>query len=249
MLLRLIKKKTGIALLVAMLLFILSACSDLLQGGEEAENPADTPDTEHAENNGDNNDNNNKIDDLNTKQDNEEDIPGNASDSQADSDPEDILKNYYYGIVDKPIVDFELEDLQGNKVRLSDFKGKVVFLNFWATWCPSCREEMPYKQEFHENYGDEVILLSVNPSGTETFGAGNSKQAEKKVREFIEQEGYTFPILLDRDDAVWSIYRQRGIPANYMIDKEGIVKYLKPGPFISLQEMEDFARVLGANMD
>jgi peroxiredoxin len=56
------------------------------------------------------------------------------------------------------------------------------------------------------------------------------KQAEKKVREFIEQEGYTFPILLDRDDAVWSIYRQRGIPANYMIDKEGIVKYLKPGP-------------------
>jgi thiol-disulfide isomerase/thioredoxin len=45
-------------------------------------------------------------------------------------------------------VDFELEDLKGNKVRLSDFKGKVVFLNFWATWCPSCREEMPYKQEF-----------------------------------------------------------------------------------------------------
>ena len=74
-------------------------------------------------------------------------------------------------------------------------------------------------------------------------------KAEEKARKFVEEEAYTFPILLDRDDSVWAVYQQRGIPANYIIDKEGIVKYLKPGAFLDMEEMEAFAKALGANID
>ncbi|NLC43989.1 MAG: TlpA family protein disulfide reductase [Clostridiales bacterium] len=164
-----------------------------------------------------------------------------------DTRAEDILKDYErgYAVIDAPIEDFELEDLEGNKVRLSDLEGKYVFLNFWATWCPPCRDEMPHMQTFYEKYKDEgVVILGVNPNQVENQGVDNAERAEEKAREFIDDNGFTFPILLDRDDSVWAIYQQRGIPANYMIDKEGTVKYLKPGAFSSLEEMEAFLEAL-----
>jgi len=137
--------------------------------------------------------------------------------------------------------------LQGNKVRLSDFKGKIVFLNFWATWCPPCREEMPFMQELYEKYKDkDIVVLAVNPNQVENRGVDDSEKAEQKVREFIKENGYTFPILLDRDDSAWAVYQQRGIPANYVIDKEGVIKYLKPGAFTGLEEMEAFAEAIRA---
>jgi len=151
---------------------------------------------------------------------------------------EELLKEMY----DVPIVDFELEDLKGNMVKLSDYKGKIVFLNFWATWCPPCKEEMPYMQELYEEYKDQdVAILAVNPASVElrkdSLGEGDAEEAEKRVREFIEKEGFTFPILLDRKDEVWAVYMQWGIPANYIIDKEGIIRYLIPGAFISKDQM------------
>ena len=164
---------------------------------------------------------------------------------KSDIDPETILEGYQYGIIDAPIEDFELEDLEGNLVKLSDFKGKIVFLNFWATWCPPCRDEMPHMQAFYEKYKDEdIVILAVNPNQVENQGLNNAERAEEKARKFIDEHGFTFPVLLDRDDSVWAIYQQRGIPTNYMIDKEGTVKYLKPGAFGDVKEMEDFAEAL-----
>lgn len=227
MLSKLAYKRMGIAILAAMLLLVLAACSGVSQGGE-AEGPADAPNPQQGENNGDD------ASDSGTDQDKSSEEPN----------PEDILQGYTYTKLNSPIKDFELEDLEGNSVRLSDFKGKIVFLNFWATWCPPCRTEMPHMQTFYEKYKDDMVILAVNPNKVENQGFDDSEKAEEKAREFAEQEGYTFPILLDRDDSVWDMYRQRGIPANYMIDREGMIRYLKPGAFLTLNEMETFAAAL-----
>ncbi|WP_252228631.1 TlpA disulfide reductase family protein [Caldicoprobacter algeriensis] len=167
----------------------------------------------------------------------------NAANPSQDEDaasPQDILKNRYYFLeVNKPMEDFEAEDLNGNKVKLSDYKGKIIFLNFWATWCPPCRTEMPHMEEFYAKYKDEdVVVLAVSSTSVELRGGTDDKAAEKKVRDFIQEYGYTFPVLLDRDDEAWKIYYQTGVPANYIIDKEGIVRYLKVGAFSGQQEME-----------
>ena len=178
--------------------------------------------------------------------DNRTDAPSRETSNADSKKTDDILKGYYYAEINQPIVDFELEDLNGNKVKLSDYKGKIVFLNFWATWCPPCREEMPFMQEFYEKYkDDDIIVLTVNSNITENQGLDDSEKAERKAREFIQKNGYTFPVLLDKDDSVWAVYQQRGIPANYVIDKEGIIRFLKPGAFTDLEEMEAFAKAAG----
>ncbi|HHT66445.1 MAG TPA: redoxin domain-containing protein [Clostridiales bacterium] len=230
MLSKLFNKRMGIVVLAAVMLLILSACSGTPQGGEVGE-PADQPDTQQVENKGDESPDT----DMNPDQPGEEPTP------------EDILKGYSYSKVNLPIKDFELEDLQGNTVRLSDLKGKIVFLNFWATWCPPCRNEMPHMQAFYEKYQDDMVVLAVNPNKLENQGFDDSEKAEERAREYVEEEGFTFPVLLDRDDSVWDMYRQRGIPANYMIDREGTIRYLKPGAFLTLKEMEAFAAALELN--
>ncbi|AEE96699.1 peroxiredoxin family protein [Mahella australiensis] len=142
------------------------------------------------------------------------------------------------GMMDIPIEDFELEDLNGDKIKLSDYKGKIVLLNFWATWCPPCREEMPYFQEIYEEYKDyDVVVLTVNSTSVELRGGTDSEQAEKNARKFMEDNGYTFPVLLDKDDEVWAIYQQRGIPANYIIDKDGIVRYAFGGAYPNKEQI------------
>lgn len=235
-------KKTWAVLLIALLLIFVSACSTP-QTGEVAEEPgASTDDSETAQ----------KDEPAEEPAEAQDDVPSYALDPEepvSSFDPEEILEGYYYGIVDMPIIDFELEDLEGSKVRLSDLKGKAVFLNFWATWCPPCREEMPHMQEFYEKYKDSgVVILAVNSNQLENQGIDNSERAENKAREFIEQGGYTFPVLLDRDGEVWNIYMQRGIPVTYMIDKEGIIRYMKPGAFTGVEELEAFAKALGADI-
>ena len=112
---------------------------------------------------------------------------------------------------DPSATDFTLLDLEGNKHTLSDYKGKVVFLNFWATWCPPCRAEMPSMQKLYETWDkDKFVMLAVN--------IGESRE---KVRSFAESNGYTFPILLDEDQKVARKYGIRGIPATYLIDEQG----------------------------
>jgi len=162
--------------------------------------------------------------------------------------PQDILKDIRNFIeVNKPMEDFEAEDLNGNRVRLSDFKGNIIFLNFWATWCPPCRHEMPYMEEFYNEYKDHnVVVLAVSSTLVELRERGDDQAAEKRVRDFIHKNGYTFPVLFDRNNQGWEIYYYSGIPANYIIDTEGIVRYFKLGPFSSKQEMERFVQAVQA---
>lgn len=149
-------------------------------------------------------------------------------------------------MLDIPAVDFEAIDLEGNKVKLSDYRGKIVFLNFWATWCPPCLEEMPLLQEIHERYqGQDVVILAVSPTTLQLRGGTDDREAERQVREFIKEHGYTFPVLLDQGDKVWKIYQQRGIPTNYVIDAHGVIRYGFMGPYHSIEHLEWFIETVG----
>jgi peroxiredoxin len=118
--------------------------------------------------------------------------------------------------IGKKAPDFELENLQGNTVKLSDFRGKKVILNFWATWCPPCKEEMPDMEEFYKKAGEDVIILAVNID------------PQYNVSKFIKEVGITFPVLLDKKDTVNNMYQVITIPTTYFIDEKGIIrkKYL-----------------------
>jgi len=124
--------------------------------------------------------------------------------------------------------DFTLEDLQGNKVTLSDLKGKKVFLNFWATWCPPCKAEMPDIEKLYQETKDsDLVILAVN--------VGEDK---KTVQDFIKKNNYNFPILLDVKGEVSQLYQVTGIPTTYFIDTEGIFSDVSTGsmPYESMKE-------------
>lgn len=108
--------------------------------------------------------------------------------------------------------DFTLKNLQGEEVSLSDFKGQPVLINFWATWCPPCRFEMPAIQKMYEQYQDEgFVVLAVDV-----------EEPISTVKQYIEQGGYTFPVLLDYKGQVANgPYRIRAFPTSYFVDREG----------------------------
>ncbi|MGI6188792.1 MAG: TlpA family protein disulfide reductase [Clostridiales bacterium] len=169
------------------------------------------------------------------------------NDEKDDISPQEILKGIAYYEAEAPLLDFEAVDLNGNKVKLSDYEGSIVFLNFWGTWCPPCRREMPHMEQFYKEYKEKgVVLLAVSPTSVELRGGKDAEEAEKRVRDFIESNGYTFPVLLDKDDQAWAIYQQSGVPVNYVIDRDGIIRYLKIGAFLNKEEMERFVKAVEA---
>lgn len=120
-----------------------------------------------------------------------------------------------------PALDFELEDQYGSVHKLSDYEGKTIFLNFWATWCPPCRAEMPDIQQLYEEYDtegeDALIILGVAGPGM-----GNEKSKEE-IAGFLEDNGYTYPVLMDTDWELFEGYRIYAYPTTFMIDREGNV--------------------------
>lgn len=119
--------------------------------------------------------------------------------------------------------DFVLESLDGEERKLSDYRGKKVILNMWATWCPPCREEMPDMQQLHEQYGDgDVAIVAVNLT--------SSEQAIEDVTEFVEEYGLTFPVLLDPKEQVSGRYQIVSIPTSYILDVEGKIQQKVVGP-------------------
>lgn len=112
--------------------------------------------------------------------------------------------------------DFTLKTLEGNTVRLSDFRGKkVVLINFWATWCPPCRLEMPTMQQIYSEYkarGFEILAVNIE------------SDARKEIEDFVRELRLTFPILLDPDMKVTRKFRIIGLPVSVLIDRQGIVR-------------------------
>ncbi len=123
-------------------------------------------------------------------------------------------------------LDFTLYDQYGKEHKLSDYKGKTVFLNFWATWCPPCKEEMPYIEalykEYNENNDDIVILGVASPN----LGREGDKEY---IEEFLKEEGHTFPTLFDEGGNQVYQYGISAFPSTFIIDKEGYIKQYIPG--------------------
>jgi len=116
--------------------------------------------------------------------------------------------------------DFYLQDLDGNAVSLSDFRGQKVFLNFWASWCPPCRVEMPHLQEFSEE-NEDVVVLGVNVT--------TSESNLEDVEDFVEEFGITFPTLYGTEELFY-LYYVESLPTSYFIDSNGIVNEAVIGP-------------------
>lgn len=123
-------------------------------------------------------------------------------------------------------LDFTLYDQYGKEHKLSDYKGKTIFLNFWATWCPPCREEMPYIEELYKDYNknnDDVIILGM---ASPNLGKEGS---EDYITNFLKEEGYTFPVAFDEDGSLVYKYGINSFPSTFIIDKEGYITQYVPG--------------------
>ncbi|AUA38235.1 cytochrome C assembly protein [Clostridioides difficile] len=155
--------------------------------------------------------------------DKEENSDGNNSQKDSNNDNNDNGSNDEDRIKS---IDFTLTDQYGKTHKLSDYEGKVVFLNFWATWCPPCKEEMPYIEQLYKDYNknnDDVVILGV---ASPNLGREGSRE---HVVNFLKDQGYTFPVVLDEDGALAYQYGINAFPTTFIIDKEGYVTQYIPG--------------------
>ena len=124
-------------------------------------------------------------------------------------------------------VNFELDLLDGGSVALADYEGDVIVMNFWATWCPPCRAEMPGLNRFYEAHRDEgLVILAIN-----------AQEDAATVRPFIDANGFSFPVLLDLQGRVAQQYSTRSFPTTFIIDREGTIQHVQTGE-ISERELE-----------
>jgi len=114
--------------------------------------------------------------------------------------------------------DFIAETLSGDEVHLRNLRGKPVVLNFWATWCPPCRAEMPLLQQYYTKHAGEYAMVAVNDA-----------EPPEQVKGFIEQQGFTFTVALDPKQAIVAKYRIQGFPTTFFIDADGVIRYSHVG--------------------
>lgn len=127
-----------------------------------------------------------------------------------------------------PAPDFRFHDAAGQTFSLSNFRGKLVMLNFWTTWCHYCKVEFPNIQQVYDEWqGGEVVILTIN--------LGESPDT---VAAFIEAEGISLPVLLDREREAAAQYRVSSIPRTFFIDKDGLIQFIKFGAFSGIEEIE-----------
>jgi peroxiredoxin len=115
---------------------------------------------------------------------------------------------------------FTLPDLSGKQVRLQDFRGNVVLLNFFATWCGPCREEMPSLEQVYRAYAQKGLVV---------VGVSGDVQGKTVVEPFVKDYELSFPVVLDQEDTVSRQYRVRGIPTIYLLDKHGRIAGMHVG--------------------
>ena len=125
--------------------------------------------------------------------------------------------------------DFRLVDLEGKAQSLGQYRGKVVLLNFWATWCKPCTTEMPAMQSAYERLKDKGLVVV----------AVNELEDEARVRQHIKDYGHTFPVLLDRRNEVANLYGVFGLPVTVFIDGNGVVQEYVKGSLLTEQKIQD----------
>lgn len=109
-------------------------------------------------------------------------------------------------------IDFDLPALDGTPTRLSSYKGRPIILNFWASWCEPCENEMPELDNFYKKYSEDVVVMGVNITSQE--------MSEQSVRDFVDELDVSFPVLLDTE-GIFRNYRVMNLPTTYFIDSNG----------------------------
>lgn len=127
-----------------------------------------------------------------------------------------------------PVPAFAALDLQGQEIRLADYRGQGLLLNLWATWCPPCRAEMPYLQELQDEFGGaglRVVGVSVDDTG-----------ARPALESFLAESGVSYDILLDPEMRTMDLFGVLGLPATFLVDPSGTVTYVRTGPVMEGDE-------------
>ena len=134
---------------------------------------------------------------------------------------------------ERPVVgarapNFQFQDADGQLKLLSDLRGKPVLINFWASWCWPCRQEMPFIQQIHEEWAEKgLVVLTVNLG-----------ESPSTVEHFLQRYGFSFPVLLDTKRVTSTRYNIRGIPTTFFIDRDGIIQERVIGAFATKQGLE-----------
>lgn len=137
-------------------------------------------------------------------------------------------------VVGAPAPDFVLKDLAGNTVKLSDYAGKPVLINFWATWCEPCRAEMPAIEDRYKTYaGSGFVVLAVNVA-----------EPADLVSPYVKELGLTFPIVLDTGASVTELYRVFGFPTSFWVDGKGTIVAQHVGPMFE-DQIDNYLSQLG----
>ncbi|MCW5850698.1 MAG: TlpA family protein disulfide reductase [Anaerolineae bacterium] len=128
----------------------------------------------------------------------------------------------------QPAPDFTLKTADGQTVRLSDFKGRPVLVNFWATWCAPCLVEMPALEQVYAKYKDQgLVVLAVNEA-----------ESADKVGQYMQTYGLSFTAVLDMDLSIGRLYRITGYPTTWLVDREGNLRQLRRGAFGNADQIE-----------
>jgi peroxiredoxin len=130
--------------------------------------------------------------------------------------------------------DFDLETVEGERASLSDYRGSVVLINFWAAWCPPCRAEIPDLEAAYRSHGDEgLVVLGINV-----------QDSAQLVKPFVQDMGMTYPVLLDESGQLMKEYRAPGLPMSLVVDREGVIQERHIG-YLSAEQLADYlAKVL-----
>lgn len=147
-----------------------------------------------------------------------------VEDIEAIEEPVEIVEAEGTGRETAP--DFTLIDLNGNILTLSEQKGKVVFLDFWATWCPPCKQEIPHLIRLYDKYKEEGLLI---------WGVGLDK--EDRLRDFTREYKINYPILVDSDQITSRPYEITGIPATFILDRKGRIAFTHTGFAPGMEKM------------
>ena len=148
---------------------------------------------------------------------------GDGADSgSGGTDSDEDADDWDASAIAAPGYDMELTDQFGEVHTLSEYKGKVIFLNFWATWCGPCRNEMPDIQKLYEEYsakGEDAEAVILGIAGPEIGQEGTREE----IADFMNENGYTYPVLMDETGELFSQYGISAFPTTFMIDREGNV--------------------------
>lgn len=132
--------------------------------------------------------------------------------------------------VGKPVPEVELPDLDGKAVKVSSYRGKIVLLAFWASWCPRCEEELTFLQGVYRTSPD-IVVLAINQESQNL-----SKAHLDRIRTTLQDWKIGFPVLLDRNLDAWNAFCINALPTSVIVDKKGIVRYAEPNYYWATQD-------------